>query len=71
MKNRLLFSLLFSGNYCMGTTSTGWPQTWKTWKTQEIWKIVRISGKTWRKLWKISIFEEKPGKLRENVRYVP
>ena len=23
MKNRLLFSLLFSGNYCMGTKSTG------------------------------------------------
>ena len=25
---------------------SGWPQTWKTWKTQGIWKIVKISRKT-------------------------
>ena len=31
-----LFSLLFFGNYCRGTKSAGWPQTWKIWKTQGI-----------------------------------
>ena len=31
-------------------TIPGWPQTWKTWKTQAIWKIVRILGKTQEKL---------------------
>ena len=36
----------------------------ETWKTQGIRKIVKISGKTQR------IFVEKPGKLKENVRYM-
>ena len=31
-----LFSLLCFGNYCRGTKSAGWPQTWKIWKTQGI-----------------------------------
>ena len=57
MKNMLLFSLLFSGNCCRGTKSTGWSQTWKTWKTGEFEKL----SKSQRKLREISIFEEKPG----------
>ena len=34
MKNCLPYC--FFGNYCRGTKSAGWPQTWKIWKTQGI-----------------------------------
>ena len=49
---------------------TGWQQTWKTWKTwktQGILKIVKISGKTQGNL---HFCRKKPGKLRENEKYV-
>ena len=46
---------------------TGWPQTWKTWKTQGIWKIVKISGKTRGNL---NFCGKKRGKLRESEKYV-
>ena len=32
---KIVFSVVF-GNYCRGTKSVGWPQTWKIWKTQGI-----------------------------------
>ena len=30
----------------VGPQWAGWPQTWKTWKTQGIWKLVKISWKS-------------------------
>ena len=36
---------MFSGNYCGGTKSTGWPQTWKYGKLREFEKLSESQGK--------------------------
>ena len=59
------------GNYCRGQNQQGGHKPGKYGKLREFEKLSESQGKLREfKLREISIFEVKPGKLRENVRYV-
>ena len=45
MKNRLLFSLLFSGNYCMGQNQQGGHKPGKHGKLRKFEKLSESQGK--------------------------
>ena len=66
MKNRLLFPCCFLEIIVGGQNQQGGHKPGKHGKLREFEKLSESQGK----FREISIFEDKPGKRRENVRYV-